>query len=61
MAEETIVFTPGREMPPDILAQAQQMKPAGFTLQMMPARVLFIPHRGTVARTSKSGLPMHEN
>jgi phosphoglycerate dehydrogenase-like enzyme len=37
MAEETIVFTPGREMPPDILAQAQQMKPAGFRLQMMPA------------------------
>jgi phosphoglycerate dehydrogenase-like enzyme len=37
MAEETIVFTPGREMPPDILEQGQQMKPAGFTLQMMPA------------------------
>ena len=37
MAQETIVFTPGREMPPDILAQAQDMKPAGFTLQMMPA------------------------
>jgi phosphoglycerate dehydrogenase-like enzyme len=35
MAEETIVFTPGREMPPDILEQGQQMKPAGFTLQMM--------------------------
>jgi phosphoglycerate dehydrogenase-like enzyme len=35
MAQETIVFTPGREMPPDILEQAQQMKPAGFTLQMM--------------------------
>jgi phosphoglycerate dehydrogenase-like enzyme len=35
MAQETIVFTPGREMPPDILEQAQHMKPAGFTLQMM--------------------------
>jgi phosphoglycerate dehydrogenase-like enzyme len=35
MAQETIVFTPGREMPPDILEQAQQMKPAGFTLQML--------------------------
>jgi phosphoglycerate dehydrogenase-like enzyme len=35
MAEETIVFTPGREMPPDILEQGQQMKPAGFTLQML--------------------------
>jgi phosphoglycerate dehydrogenase-like enzyme len=37
MAQETIVFTPGREMPPDILELGQQMKPAGFTLQMMPA------------------------
>jgi phosphoglycerate dehydrogenase-like enzyme len=37
MTPETIVFTPGREMPPDILEQAQHMKPAGFTLQMMPA------------------------
>jgi phosphoglycerate dehydrogenase-like enzyme len=37
MAQETIVFTPGREMPPDILEQAQRMSPAGFTLQMMPA------------------------
>jgi phosphoglycerate dehydrogenase-like enzyme len=35
MAEETIVFTPGREMPPDILEQGQQMKPAGFTLEML--------------------------
>jgi phosphoglycerate dehydrogenase-like enzyme len=35
MAEETIVFTPGREMPPDILEQGRQMKPAGFTLQML--------------------------
>jgi phosphoglycerate dehydrogenase-like enzyme len=37
MAQETIVFTPGMEMPPDILDLAQYMKPAGFTLQMMPA------------------------
>ena len=36
MAEETIVFTPGREMPPDILEQAWRMKPEGFNLQMMP-------------------------
>ncbi len=37
MAEETIVFAQGIEMPPDILALAQQMKPAGFRLQMLPA------------------------
>jgi phosphoglycerate dehydrogenase-like enzyme len=37
MAQETIVFTPGREMPSDILEQAQRMKPVGFTLQMMSA------------------------
>ena len=36
MAEQTIVFAQGIEMPPDILAQVQQMKPAGFTLQMLP-------------------------
>jgi phosphoglycerate dehydrogenase-like enzyme len=36
MAQETIVLTIGREMPPDILEQGQQMKPAGFTLQLMP-------------------------
>ena len=36
MAEETIVFTPGREMPPDVLEQAWRMKPEGFNLQMMP-------------------------
>ncbi len=36
MAEQTIVFAQGIEMPPDILAQARQMKPAGFTLQMLP-------------------------
>lgn len=36
MAQQTIVFAQGIEMPPDILTQAQQMKPAGFTLQMLP-------------------------
>lgn len=36
MAEETIVFAQGIEMPPDILALVQQMKPAGFTLHMLP-------------------------
>ncbi len=36
MAEETIVFTPGQEIPPDILELAQRVKPAGFMLQMMP-------------------------
>ena len=37
MAQETIVFTPGRELPPDTLELAQRMKPAGFTLEVMPA------------------------
>jgi len=36
MSEQTIVFAQGIEMPPDILAQVQQMKPAGFTLHMLP-------------------------
>lgn len=36
MSEQTIVFAQGIEMPPDILALVQQMKPAGFTLQMLP-------------------------
>jgi hypothetical protein len=36
MTQETIVLTTGREMPQDILALGQQMKPAGMTLQMMP-------------------------
>jgi phosphoglycerate dehydrogenase-like enzyme len=36
MAQETIVFTPGREMPADILALGQQMTPAGMNLQVMP-------------------------
>src|SRR5262249_5548519 len=36
MAEQTIVFAQGIEMPSDILEQVQQMKPAGFTLQMLP-------------------------
>ncbi len=36
MTAPTIVFAQGIEMPPDILALVQQMKPAGFTLQMLP-------------------------
>lgn len=36
MAEQIIVFAQGIEMPPDILALVQQMKPPGFTLQMLP-------------------------
>src|SRR5262250_226825 len=36
MAQETIVFTAGGELPPDILALAEQMKPAGFTFQTLP-------------------------
>ena len=36
MAEQTIVFAQGIEMPPAILAQVQQMKPTGFALQMLP-------------------------
>ena len=35
MAQETIVFAQGIEMPPDILAQAQSMKPEGFALVRM--------------------------
>lgn len=36
MAEPTIVFAQGIEMPTDILDLVQQMKPAGFTLHMLP-------------------------
>jgi phosphoglycerate dehydrogenase-like enzyme len=36
MAEQTIVFAQGIEMPPDILALVQHMKPSGFTLRMLP-------------------------
>ena len=36
MAEQTIVFAQGIEMPPDILAQVQQMKPVDFRLQQLP-------------------------
>ena len=36
MAQETIAFAQGIEMPPDILEQAKQMKPAGFNLNMLP-------------------------
>ncbi len=38
MAQEIIVFTQGIEMPPDIIEQARQMKPAGFAMEMLPPR-----------------------
>jgi hypothetical protein len=37
MAQETIVFTQGGELPADLLTQAQAMKPPGFTLHVLPA------------------------
>jgi len=39
MAEQTIAFTQGIEMPPDILALIPQMKPEGFGLTILPPRV----------------------
>jgi phosphoglycerate dehydrogenase-like enzyme len=36
MAEETIVFAQGIDLPPDILELGQRMKPAGFTLRLLP-------------------------
>lgn len=36
MAQETIAFAQGIELPPDILEQVKQMKPAGFSLNMLP-------------------------
>ena len=38
MAQETIVFAQGIEMPADILEQAQRMKPRRFALRMLPPR-----------------------
>jgi phosphoglycerate dehydrogenase-like enzyme len=38
VAQQTIVFTQGIEMPPDIIQQAQAMKPAGFSLEMLPPK-----------------------
>lgn len=38
MAQETIVFAQGIEMPPDILEQAGSMKPAGFEMRMLGPR-----------------------
>jgi phosphoglycerate dehydrogenase-like enzyme len=38
VAQETIVFTQGIEMPPDIIQQAREMKPTGFSLEMLPPR-----------------------
>jgi len=35
---EKIIFTQGIEMPPDIIEQAQQMKPEGFSMEMLPPR-----------------------
>jgi phosphoglycerate dehydrogenase-like enzyme len=37
MAEETIVFTQGMALPPDVVALAERMKPAGFTLHQLPS------------------------
>jgi phosphoglycerate dehydrogenase-like enzyme len=37
MAQETIVFTPGLDLPADILELAQTMKPPAFQLHMLPA------------------------
>jgi phosphoglycerate dehydrogenase-like enzyme len=37
MAEETIVFTQGMALPPDIVALAEHMKPSGFTLHQLPS------------------------
>lgn len=36
MAEQTIVFAQGIEMPPDILDLARHMKPVGFALHLLP-------------------------
>jgi phosphoglycerate dehydrogenase-like enzyme len=38
MAQETIVFAQGIEMPPDILEQARNMKPTGFEMRMLGPR-----------------------
>ncbi len=54
MAEQTIVFAQGIEMPPDILAQVQQMKPAGFTLQMLPPSC---QRRGDCHSDTRSRIP----
>ena len=37
MAQETIVFTQGGELPANLLTQAQAMKPPGFTFCVLPA------------------------
>ncbi len=36
MAEELIVLTQGRDLPPEVLTLAEQMKPAGLRLQILP-------------------------
>ena len=37
MAEETIVLTQGIDLPPDVVALAERMKPSGFTLHQLPS------------------------
>ena len=51
MAQETIVFTQGIEMPPDIIEQARQMKPAGFAMEMLPPRA----SAGDIAAAMREG------
>lgn len=36
MAEETIVLTPGRDLPPETMTMAERIKPAGFRLHVVP-------------------------
>jgi phosphoglycerate dehydrogenase-like enzyme len=38
VAQQTIVFTQGIEMPTDIVEQARAMKPARFAMEMLPPR-----------------------
>ncbi len=39
MSQETILFTQGIEMPPDVLELIPRMKPEGFALKLLPPRV----------------------
>ena len=38
MAQETILFVQGIEMPPDVLELARTLMPKGFELRTVPAR-----------------------
>jgi hypothetical protein len=38
MAQETILFVQGIEMPPDVLELAHSLMPTGFALRMVPPR-----------------------